>query len=134
MQSRPVSTPEFSLKSCAENHCQFSNVLNGNNNDSSDEVLDIFGDLISSSSSSDTLKNLILFTSEAETKLAQLQREHAEQVKGFRKEYIREMEVVKIEKECKAKNRREVLRVANEEHKKLEAQASQLRAQEHDLE
>ena len=36
--------------------------------------------------------------------------------------------------ECKAKNRREVLRVANEEHKKLEAQASQLRAQEHDLE
>ncbi|KAG5137550.1 hypothetical protein JHK82_022281 [Glycine max] len=85
MQSRPVSTPEFSLK-------------------------------------------------EAETKLAQLQREHAEQVKGFRKEYIREMEVVKIEKECKAKNRREALRVANEEHKKLEAQASQLRAQEHDLE
>lgn len=71
---------------------------------------------------------------EAEAKLARLRREYAKQVKEVRKEYIREMEVMKIEKERKDEARREALRVANEERKKLKAQAAQLRAQERDIE
>ncbi|KAG4400090.1 hypothetical protein GLYMA_08G364400v4 [Glycine max] len=71
---------------------------------------------------------------EAEAKLTRLRREYALQVKEVRKEYIREMEVMKIEKERKDEARREALRVANEERKKLKAQAAQLRAQERDIE
>ncbi|CAJ1844869.1 unnamed protein product [Sphenostylis stenocarpa] len=71
---------------------------------------------------------------EAEAKLAMLRRDYAKQVKEVRKEYIREMEAMKIEKERKDEVLREALRVANEERKKLKAQAAQLRAQERDIE
>ncbi|BAT82971.1 hypothetical protein LR48_Vigan549s005200 [Vigna angularis] len=71
---------------------------------------------------------------EAEAKLAMLRRDYAKQVKEVRKEYIREMEAMKIEKERKDEARREALRIANEERKKLKAQAAQLRAQERDIE
>lgn len=41
---------------------------------------------------------------------------------------------MKLEKEGKDEARREALRLANEERKKLKAQAAQLRAQERDIE
>lgn len=71
---------------------------------------------------------------EAEAKLALLRRDYAKQVKEVRKEYIREMEAMKLDKERKDEARREALRLANEERKKLKAQAAQLRAQERDIE
>ncbi|RDY13657.1 Protein SWEETIE, partial [Mucuna pruriens] len=71
---------------------------------------------------------------EAEAKLARLRRDYAKQVKEVRKEYIREMEAMKMEKERKDEARREALRLANQERKMLKAQAAQLRAQERDIE
>ncbi|CAL5190994.1 unnamed protein product [Lathyrus oleraceus] len=70
---------------------------------------------------------------EAEAMLAQLRRDYAKQVKEVRKEYIREMEAMKLEKQRKDEARRESLRVANEERKKLKAQAAELRAQERNI-
>ena len=67
---------------------------------------------------------------EAEAKLAMLRRDYAKQVKEVRKQYIREMELLLIEKQRKDEARREALRVANEERKKLKAEAAQIRAQE----
>jgi len=65
--------------------------------------------------------------------LAQLRSDYAKQVKEVRKEYIREMEAMALEKQRKDEARRESLRVANEERKKLKAQAAQLRAQERNI-
>ncbi|KAJ1391413.1 putative beta-mannosyltransferase 1 [Sesbania bispinosa] len=70
---------------------------------------------------------------EAEAKLAMLRRDYAKQVKELRKEYINEMEVMRLEKLRKDEARREALRVANEERKKLKAQAAELRAQERNI-
>ncbi|CAK8540559.1 unnamed protein product [Lathyrus sativus] len=70
---------------------------------------------------------------EAEAMLAQLRRDYAKQVKEVRKEYIREMEAMELEKQRKDEARRESLRVANEERKKLKAQAAELRAQERNI-
>lgn len=70
---------------------------------------------------------------EAEAKLAQLRREYAKQVKEVRKEYMREMEDMRLEKQRKDEARRESLRVANEERKKVKAQAAELRAQERNI-
>lgn len=65
--------------------------------------------------------------------LAQLRRDYAKQVKEVRKEYIREMEAMALEKQRKDEARRESLRVANEERKKLKAQAAELRAHERNI-
>ncbi|XP_061348638.1 UPF0329 protein ECU05_1680/ECU11_0050 [Gastrolobium bilobum] len=70
---------------------------------------------------------------EAEKKLARLRREYAKQMTEVRKEYMAEMELMKLEKQRKDDARREALRVANEERKKLKAQAAQLRAQERNI-
>lgn len=70
---------------------------------------------------------------EAEAQLAQLRREYAKQVKEVRKEYIVEVEAMRLEKQRKDEARKEALRVANEERKKLKAQEKQLRAQERNI-
>ncbi|XLS62074.1 hypothetical protein HN51_016302, partial [Arachis hypogaea] len=67
---------------------------------------------------------------EAEAKLAMLRRGYAKQVKEVRNLYIHEMELLQIEKELKDEACRESLRVANEERKKLKAEAAQIRAPE----
>ena len=67
---------------------------------------------------------------EAEAKLAQLRRNYAKQVRDVRKEYIREMELMRLEKQMKDDARREAIRVANEERKKLKAEAAKLKAEE----
>ncbi|KAI4346831.1 hypothetical protein L6164_007694 [Bauhinia variegata] len=67
---------------------------------------------------------------EAEAKLAKLRRDYAKQVKEVRKEYIREMELMRLEKQRKDEARREAIRAANEERKKLKAEAAKVRAQE----
>ncbi|GMI70495.1 hypothetical protein like AT5G49210 [Hibiscus trionum] len=67
---------------------------------------------------------------EAEKKLAQLRRDYAKQVKNVRKEYIHEMELLRLEKLRKEEARKEAIRVANEERKRLKAEAAKVRAQE----
>ncbi|XVF37970.1 hypothetical protein REPUB_Repub20aG0057100 [Reevesia pubescens] len=67
---------------------------------------------------------------EAEKKLAQLRRDYAKQVKNVRKEYIQEMELLRLEKLRKEEARKEAIRVANEERKRLKAEAAKVRAQE----
>lgn len=70
---------------------------------------------------------------EAEAQLAQLRRDYAKQVKEVRKEYILEVEAMRLEKQQKDEARKEALRVANEERKKLKAQEKELRAQERNI-
>ncbi|KAK7272905.1 hypothetical protein RIF29_13947 [Crotalaria pallida] len=70
---------------------------------------------------------------EAEARLALLRREYAKQVKEVRKEYIREMELMALEKRRKDEARREALRVANEERRKVKAEAAKVRAQERQI-
>ena len=67
---------------------------------------------------------------DAEKKLAQLRRDYAKQVKHVRKEYIHEMELLRLEKLRKEEARKEAIRVANEERKRLKAEAAKVRAQE----
>ncbi|OMO71011.1 hypothetical protein CCACVL1_18512, partial [Corchorus capsularis] len=66
----------------------------------------------------------------AEKKLAQLRRDYAKQVKEVRKEYIHEMDILRLEKLRKEETRQEAIRVANEERKRLKAEAAKVRAQE----
>ncbi|KAB2062175.1 hypothetical protein ES319_A10G135900v1 [Gossypium barbadense] len=66
----------------------------------------------------------------AEKKLALLRRDYAKQVKNVRKEYIHEMELLRLEKLRKEEARKEAIRVANEERKRLKAEAARVRAQE----
>lgn len=67
---------------------------------------------------------------EAEKKLAQLRRDYAKKVKETRKQYIEEMELVRLEKQRKDEARKEAIRIANEERKKLKAEAAKVRAAE----
>ncbi|MFQ6645763.1 hypothetical protein Gotur_019178 [Gossypium turneri] len=67
---------------------------------------------------------------EAEKKLALLRRDYAKQVKNVRKDYIHEMELLRLEKLRKEEARKEAIRVANEERKRLKAEAAKVRAQE----
>ena len=69
----------------------------------------------------------------AERRLAMLRRDYAKQVKQVRKEYIREVELMRLEQQRKDEARREALRLANEEKKKLKAEAAKLRAHEREL-
>ncbi|OIW17575.1 hypothetical protein TanjilG_08853 [Lupinus angustifolius] len=70
---------------------------------------------------------------EAEAKLALLRRQYAKQMKEVRKEYIREVELMALDKQRKDEARREALRVANEERHKLKAEAAKVRAQERQI-
>ncbi|KAJ7969766.1 Stress response NST1-like protein [Quillaja saponaria] len=67
---------------------------------------------------------------EAEAKLAQLRRDYAKQVKERRKEFIHEVELMRLEKQRKDEVKREAIRVVNEERKKLKAEAAKVRAEE----
>lgn len=67
---------------------------------------------------------------EAQARLAQLRRDYAKQVKQVRKNYIQEVELLRLEKQRKDDAKREALRVANEERKKLKAEAAKARAEE----
>ncbi|KAK7394144.1 hypothetical protein VNO78_14663 [Psophocarpus tetragonolobus] len=67
---------------------------------------------------------------EAEAKLARLRRDYAKQVKEVRKQYIGEMEAIKMEKVRKDLALRQTLILANQERLILKAQASHLRAQQ----
>ncbi|CAN0915735.1 hypothetical protein LINGRAHAP2_LOCUS29282 [Linum grandiflorum] len=67
---------------------------------------------------------------EAEKRLALLRRQYAKQVKEVRKEYIVEMEAIRIEKQRKDEAKQEALRIANEERRKLKAEAAKVRAEE----
>ncbi|KDP40946.1 hypothetical protein JCGZ_24945 [Jatropha curcas] len=67
---------------------------------------------------------------EAEKKLARLRIKYAKQVKEVRKWYIKEMELMRVEKQRKDEAKKEAIRVANEERKKLKAEAAKVRAEE----
>ncbi|KAJ9159557.1 hypothetical protein P3X46_025060 [Hevea brasiliensis] len=67
---------------------------------------------------------------EAEAKLTRLRRVYAKQVKEVRKEYIGEMELMRIEKQRQDEARKDAIRVANEERKKLKAEVAKARAEE----
>ncbi|XP_059446934.1 stress response protein NST1 [Corylus avellana] len=67
---------------------------------------------------------------DAERRLALLRRDYAKQVKQRRKQYILEVELMRLELQRKDDARREALRLANEEKKKLKAEAAKVRAQE----
>lgn len=70
---------------------------------------------------------------EAQSKLAILRREYAKQVKAVRKQYIREMELQKLEKLKKDEARREALRIANEERKAAKAAEKKAKAKEREI-
>lgn len=67
---------------------------------------------------------------EAEAKLALLRREYARKVKEVRKDYIQEMEVLRLEKLRKAEAKKEALRIANEERKAAKAAEKKAKAEE----
>uniref|UniRef100_A0A2N9GP37 Uncharacterized protein n=1 Tax=Fagus sylvatica TaxID=28930 RepID=A0A2N9GP37_FAGSY len=69
----------------------------------------------------------------AERRLAQLRRDYAKHVKQVRKEYIHEVELLRLEQQRKDEAKREALRLANEEKKKLKAEAAKVRAHERQL-
>ncbi|XP_022852691.1 PH domain-containing protein DDB_G0287875-like [Olea europaea var. sylvestris] len=58
---------------------------------------------------------------QAEAQLALLRREYARKVKEIRKEYIKEMELQRLEKLRKDEAKKEALRIANEERKAAKA-------------
>lgn len=67
---------------------------------------------------------------DAERRLALLRRDYSKQVKQRRKQYIQEVELMRLGQQRKDEARREALRLANEEKKKLKAEAAKVRAQE----
>ncbi|XP_010532773.1 PREDICTED: golgin subfamily A member 6-like protein 22 [Tarenaya hassleriana] len=67
---------------------------------------------------------------EAQKRLAQLRRDYAKKVKAVRKEYIHEVEMLRIEKQRKEEARMQAMRVANEERRRLKVEAAKLRAEE----
>ncbi|CAH8278993.1 unnamed protein product [Arabidopsis lyrata] len=67
---------------------------------------------------------------DAERKLAQLRRDYAKKVKVYRKEYIHEIEMLRVEKQRKDEARLLAERAANEERRRLKAEAAKVRAEE----
>ncbi|XP_078148106.1 stress response NST1-like protein isoform X2 [Carex rostrata] len=67
----------------------------------------------------------------ARANLERLRRAYGKQVKQMRKEYIYEVEMLRIDKQRKADARREAMRIENEERKKAKAAAAETRAAEH---
>ncbi|KAG7612373.1 hypothetical protein ISN44_As05g043940 [Arabidopsis suecica] len=67
---------------------------------------------------------------DAERKLAQLRRDYAKKVRVYRKEYIHEIEMLRVEKQRKDEARLLAERAANEERRLLKAEAAKVRAEE----
>ncbi|KAG2316475.1 hypothetical protein Bca4012_067342 [Brassica carinata] len=67
---------------------------------------------------------------EAERKLAQLRRDYAKKVSLYRKDYIHEIEMLRVEKQRKDEARLLAERAANEERRRLKAEAAKVRAEE----
>lgn len=67
---------------------------------------------------------------EAERMLEQLRRDYAKKVKVYRKEYIHEIEMLRVEKQRKDDARLEAERAANEERRRLKAEVAKARAEE----
>ncbi|EOA14044.1 hypothetical protein CARUB_v10027179mg [Capsella rubella] len=67
---------------------------------------------------------------DAERKLAKLRREYAKKVTVYRKEYIHEIEMLRVEKQRKDEARLLAERAANEERRRLKAEAAKVRAEE----
>lgn len=67
---------------------------------------------------------------DAERQLAQLRRDYAKKVKVYRKEYIHEIEMLRVEKQRKDEARLLAERAANEERRRLKAEAAKVRAEE----
>ncbi|KAL1190974.1 hypothetical protein V5N11_020942 [Cardamine amara subsp. amara] len=67
---------------------------------------------------------------DAERRLAQLRRDYAKKVRVYRKEYIHEIEMLKVEKQRKDEARLLAERTANEERRQLKAEAAKVRAEE----
>ncbi|CAI9092922.1 OLC1v1028290C1 [Oldenlandia corymbosa var. corymbosa] len=70
---------------------------------------------------------------EAQSQLAHLRREYALKVKAARKEYIREVEFLKLEKQKKDLARKEALRIANEERKAAKDAEKAAKAKEREV-
>ncbi|KAF8107249.1 hypothetical protein N665_0124s0043 [Sinapis alba] len=67
---------------------------------------------------------------DAERKLAQLRRDYAKKVSHYRKDYIHEIEMLRVEKQRKDEARLLAERAANEERRRLKAEAAKVRAEE----
>ncbi|CAN8255608.1 unnamed protein product [Cochlearia groenlandica] len=67
---------------------------------------------------------------EGERKLAQLRRDYAKKVKVYRKEYVHEIEMLRVEKQQKDEARLIAERAENEEKRRLKAEAAKVRAEE----
>ncbi|KAJ3703745.1 hypothetical protein LUZ61_007450 [Rhynchospora tenuis] len=66
----------------------------------------------------------------AQANLERLRRAYYKQVNQLRKEYAYEVEMLRVDKQRKDDARREAVRIANEERKKVKAAAAQTRAAE----
>ncbi|KAI7726746.1 hypothetical protein M8C21_026651 [Ambrosia artemisiifolia] len=67
---------------------------------------------------------------EAQAKLQLLRRDYAKKVKAVRKEYINEMEVLKIEKQRKDEAKKEALRIESEERRAAKLAEKKVKAAE----
>ncbi|CAN6911547.1 unnamed protein product [Brassica oleracea var. botrytis] len=67
---------------------------------------------------------------DAERMLAQLRRDYAKKVSLYRKDYVHEIEMLRVEKQRKDEARLVAERAANEERRRLKAEAAKVRAEE----
>ncbi|KAL0737903.1 hypothetical protein Bca4012_014113 [Brassica carinata] len=67
---------------------------------------------------------------DAERMLAQLRRDYAKKVSLYRREYVHEIEMLRVEKQRKDEARLLAERAANEERRRLKAEAAKVRAEE----
>ncbi|CAH8299343.1 unnamed protein product [Eruca vesicaria subsp. sativa] len=67
---------------------------------------------------------------DAERMLEQLRRDYAKKVKVYRREYVHEIEMLRVEKQRKDEARLLAERAANEERRRLKAEAAKVRAEE----
>ncbi|KAF7149763.1 hypothetical protein RHSIM_Rhsim02G0060400 [Rhododendron simsii] len=70
---------------------------------------------------------------QAQAKLALLRREYAKKVKAYRKEYIEEVELERIEKQRKDEAKREAMRIANEERRAAKVASKKAKAAEREV-
>ncbi|KAL8227349.1 hypothetical protein R6Q57_017181 [Mikania cordata] len=70
---------------------------------------------------------------EAQSQLSQLRRDYAKKVKAVRKDYIQEMEVMRLEKQRKDEVKKEALRIEGEQRKAAKAAAKKVKAAERQL-
>ncbi|KAG2305489.1 hypothetical protein Bca52824_034140 [Brassica carinata] len=67
---------------------------------------------------------------DAERMLAQLRRDYAKKVSLYRRDYVHEIEMLRVEKQRKDEARLVAERAANEERRRLKAEAAKVRAEE----